>query len=183
MRSGQRNVSQSKGDYNAIPELPVILANKEKLLTPAGQKIADTVLTDIVAAGNTNPEAELVLTTGIKMVQQGKLTQREWKEGMQNFYQSALNLKAATGGYSAFALPMPDSYNINVSRLAPQTQWWERIGNGLGRMQGIPSRSNTPGVPKGTTQFDLTKPSDYDTIFTMMMSQDRAAKLMEGVNQ
>lgn len=184
VEQGSRNVSQAKDDYNAIPNLSTIIASGDKILSPAGKLFASTVATDLVAAGNDNPEAELVLATGVKLVQQGKLTQKQWKEGMLNFYQAGLSLKATTGGYSAFALPMPSSYVINANRvLGDSNSWANRIGSGFGAIAEAQIGSAFTELPSGVTRFDLTNSADYDTLFTILMSKDRANKIREGAAQ
>lgn len=187
VRAGTRNVSQSRGDYNAIPPLPVILQNQDKILDAAGKKFANAVLVDMIAAGNENPEAELIISTAIKKVQEGQLTERDFKDGLHNFYANAVNLKAATGGYNAFALPMPDSYFISADRVMGDKSWGARL-LGLTTPSIIAGAAKTFSAQVGLTEpeqvrFDLTKKADYDTLFTMIMSQERAARILEGANQ
>lgn len=182
IETGQTNVSQAKGNFNAIPDLQTVITAGAKALTPAGKKFADTVITDLITSGNTNPEAELILATGLKQVQAGKLSQQEWKEGMHNFYQTALSIKGSTGGYSAFLMPMPTTYNIKSNRLiGDQNSWANKLSQSLGV---IPTEGATFGVVNDTPPtFDLMDKSSYDTIFTLLMSKDRAAKILQGAAQ
>lgn len=183
---GAGNVKQSAGHYNSLPPLPAVMANKDMILNPAGKLFADTVIADLLITGNENPEAELVLATGIKQVKEGKLTQEQWKEGMHNFYQSALGLKAATGGYNVFQLPMPASYNISASRVVGDKSWGAALYGitpmGLGSELGQRAADSFKGTST-PPRFDLLKKEDYDTIFTLMMSKDRADKILQGAAQ
>ncbi|MND22543.1 hypothetical protein D3C80_129240 [compost metagenome] len=182
--AGATNVSQARDDYNSLPNLTTIISAKDKVLSPAGKLFAETVATDLVASGNDNPEAELVLATGVKLVQQGKLTQKQWKEGMLNFYQAGLGLKAATGGYTAFALPTPDSYRIKANRIVGDTSWANKILNitpiGIAAEFGTGITEQIVGSEGPATSFDLLDAADYDSLFTILMSKDRANKIREG---
>tara|TARA_Y100001963_G_scaffold52211_1_gene73089 strand:+ start:29613 stop:31349 length:1737 start_codon:yes stop_codon:yes gene_type:complete len=181
-----KNVTQAGNNANAVPEIATILAAG----TPGAQRLAQSkfgteVLAAMVSTDNGNPEAEVLMATGLAAVNEGKITFQELQQGVAAFYQEGVNLTAATGGFQLYSIKAPTTYEISIDRIRPDNKWYQFGGQGVGAtnqaLLNIAARAT--GLPADSvqlpTRLDMTKPEAVAKALTLMQAGNIAAKIQE----
>jgi len=174
----QANIQNEKGNPYQAPPVSVILSEPNGL---AESRFGKTVLTTLTATDQNNPSPDMLLAAGIAAVDQGQLTLNEVRDGITSFYQNAVGINNATGGFLQLGVPVQQGYNTKIQGF--QRSFWDSLGAGLTLTE--PGLGSAMIQQRGMQEkaaaksLDMTKPTDVTLALTVMQSKKLADTILK----
>lgn len=175
----QANIQPGKGNpYEAVP-ISTVLSEPNGLKE---SKFGQIVLKTMAETGQDAPAPDLLLAMATSAVSKGELNFNEARDGIAKFYDSAVGIKNATGGFLQLGVPPQQGYKTKIS--AFNRSFWDRLGGGLelqgglnaGRVAAQNEQDNLASKP-----LDLTKSTDVTLALTIMKSRALSKQILDKV--
>jgi hypothetical protein len=176
----QSNIQTGKGNPYEAPPVSVVLAEPNGLKET---KFGQTVLQTLVSTGQNNPTPDIVLAAGVSAYQAGELSLSEARDGIAAFYQNAVGINNATGGFLQLGVPPQKGYTTKVDALRKQifpslsTADFSDVGSTLFDNEG--NAAKRANIAKAAKPLDLTKPTDVTLALTVMQSKKIAESILQ----
>lgn len=176
----QSNIQNDKGNPYQAPAVNTILAEKANGL--AETKFGKVVLATMSATDQQYPSPDLLIASGIAAVDKGELSLNDVRDGVTSFYQNAVGINNATGGYLQLGVPAQQGYNTKLESL--RRGFFDSLGSGLVAVGG---NSQSQFFEAGQRQkeiaaaktLDLTKPTDVTLAITVLQSRKLADSILK----
>lgn len=172
----QSNIQSGKGNPYEAPAASVILSEPNGLAdTPFGK-----VVQDLVSTGQNNPSPDMIIAAGVAAVDQGKLSINDVRAGITSYYQNAVGINNATGGYLQLGVPAQRGYSTKLEVFNKSI--WDSLGAGLELQGGLNARAiagDREREKSAAKPLDLTKPTDVTLAITVMQSKKIAADILK----
>lgn len=174
----QNNIQNDKGNPYQAPAISTILSEKNGL---AESKFGKVVLATLVATEQNNPSPDMLLASGLAAVDRGELDLNDVRDGVTAFYQNAVGINNATGGFLQLGVPAQQGYKTKIEGF--QRSIWDTIGSGLSLQEpGLGGRTmqQTNANEKAAAKpLDLTKSTDVTLAITVMKSKKLADSILK----
>lgn len=173
----QRNIQNDKGNPYQAPPIEVILGEKNGL---ADSKFGKVVLQTLVATGQPSPTPDMLIASGIAAMDKGELSLNDVRDGVTSFYQNAVGINNATGGFLQLGVPAQQGYTTKLQGF--QRGFWDTAFSTLGTLEpGLGAKqmqkSNAQEVA-AAKPLDLTKSTDVTLAITVMTSRKLAESIL-----
>lgn len=185
--AAQANIQNDKGNPYQAPAVSVVLSEPNGLKDTAFGK---NVLAVLPSTGMDNPTPDYILAAGISAVDQKLITLNELRDGVTQYYQNAVGINNATGGFLQLGVPAQQGYKTKVAGL--NSGLFDTLGfsgdRGLGgflnptqspqELQALGSQAKQAAKP-----LDLTKSTDVTIAITVMQSKKMADAILKRTPQ
>lgn len=150
------------------------------------------VLQPLLASGNDNPEAELIISTGLAAVDQGKLSMADLIQWGSTYFQAGVAVTAATGGFDLYGLDLPTTYIVPATRLRPGGS--QGVSEGFAFRHSIKLDQLAADMEAreaqfsraGITRLNLANPTEFATAVTLAQAYKlggEAASILQTFSQ
>lgn len=175
----QANIQNDKGNPYQAPAISTVLSEKSNGL--ADSKFGKVVLQTLVATDQNYPTPDMLIASGIAAVDKGELSINDVRDGVTAFYQNAVGINNATGGYIQLGVPPQVGYKTKLEGF--QRSFWDTAFSGLGTLEpGLGAR----GMQKSNFEakaaakpLDMTKTTDVTLALTVMQSKKLADSILK----
>lgn len=175
----QANIQNDKGNPYQAPAISTVLSEKGNGL--ADSKFGKVVLATLVATDQNYPTPDMLIASGIAAVDKGELSINDVRDGVTAFYQNAVGINNATGGYIQLGVPPQVGYKTKLEGF--QRSFWDTAFSGLGTLEpGLGAR----GMQKSNFEakaaakpLDMTKTTDVTLALTVMQSKKLADSILK----
>lgn len=196
-RQAMAEIRHGTGNPYQAPPLEVVLASESPTARALKEsKFAQTVLADLRTAEVADPAPELLIQTGLEHVNRGNLTLAELNDGVGAYYQEAVALKNALGGFGVTNVFGANSYNVSIDSLVGERvrvkdpekpSIFDRVfGSDAAGAQYDPFTRDVM-IRKELTApkriFNLLDPQDRTTALTLVASQRKAQELLKAMKE
>lgn len=165
----QSNIQHGKGNPYEAPSIETVLAEPNGL---KDSKFGQVVLQTMASTGQNNPSPDMVIAMGLEAVNKGELSLNEARDGITSFYENAVGIKNATGGFLQLGVPPQQGYKTRIS--AFQRGFWDSVGSGLVIQGGLNARAEAGQRQQeklAAKPLDLTKSTDVTLALTLMKTK------------
>lgn len=169
-KKAQGNIQHGVSNPYEAPPIEVVLGEPNGL---AKTNFGTKVLATLVATGQPNPTPDLLMATAAAALEKGDISFNEARDGIASFYENAVGIKNATGGFLQLGVPTQAGYKTKLS-----------VFNRGARGMAIDLASSLSGGLIGKAidfsqaddiaaakTLDLTKPTDVTMALTVMQSR------------
>lgn len=163
----QSNIQNDKGNPYQAPAISTVLSEPNGL---KDSKFGQAVLQTMVSTGQDNPTPDMLIAMGVAAVDRGEISLNDVRDGVTSFYQNAVGINNATGGFLQMGVPAQQGYNTKIQNLATRT---ESLGDFL-NPQVSPRDSQLALKP-----LDLTKSTDVTLALTLIKSKNLAQSILQ----
>jgi hypothetical protein len=174
----QSNIQTGKGNPYEAPPVSVVLAEPNGL---KDTKFGQTVLQTLVSTGQNNPTPDIVIAAGVSAFQAGELSLSEARDGIAAFYQNAVGINNATGGFLQLGVPPQQGYRTSVQSF--KRGFFDSLGSSLeiasGGLNARAEAANRQQSIKAARPLDLTKSTDVTLALTVMQSKKMAESILQ----
>lgn len=177
----QANIQNDKGNPYQAPAISTVLSEKGNGL--ADSKFGKVVLQTLVATEQNYPTPDMLIASGIAAVDKGELSLNDVRDGVAAFYQNAVGINNATGGYIQLGVPPQVGYNTKLDSLRKTlfpdlaTADFSNVGSRLFDTKGNAER--TTAVNRAAKPLDMTKSTDVTLAITVMTSRKLADSILK----
>lgn len=175
----QSNIQNDKGNPYQAPAISTVL--DENLNGTSDSNFAISVLQVLAATDQQYPSPDLLIASGIAAVDRGELTINDVRDGITQFYQNAVGINNATGGFLQLGVPPQQGYRTAVGTF--KRGFFDSIGSsleisggGLNARFAADTRQQDIAASK---PLDLTKSTDVTLAITVMKSRNLAAEILK----
>lgn len=186
----QANIQNDKGNPYQAPAISTVLSEKSNGL--AESKFGKVVLQTLVATEQNYPSADMLIASGIAAVDKGELSLNDVRDGVTAFYQNAVGINNATGGYLQLGVPPQTGYNTRLESLQPNffsNLFSTQKGSfnfGPGELTEVPAKLGGTRLTRQATNpigaskpIDMTKSTDVTLAITIMQSRKLADSILK----
>lgn len=174
----QSNIQNDKGNPYQAPAISTVLSEPNGL---KDSKFGQAVLQTMVSTGQDNPTPDMLIAMGVAAVDRGELTINDVRDGVTGFYQNAVGINNATGGFLQLGVPAQQGYRTSVGTF--KREFFDSIGSsleisggGLNARFAADARQQDIAASK---PLDLTKSTDVTLALTVMKSRNLAAEILK----
>lgn len=178
----QANIQNDKGNPYQAPAVSTIL--NEKANGIADSKFGKVVLQTLVATEQNYPTPDLLIAQGLAAVQTGELSLNDVRDGITSFYQNAVGINNATGGYLQLGVPAQQGYNTKLESLKKSIFPDIPVGafsdiTKANFFDADAKKRLTESANRAAKPLDLTKSTDVTTAITVMQSRKLADSILK----
>ena len=182
-------IEHNKGNLYQTPPIESVLQSPTREAAMLGQsRFGQLVLKDLVATGQTNPTPELVMATGLNLVNKGELSLQEVSNGIGTYLSEGLAVIQSTGGFASTNVPTTSTYNVSIEDLTGKrlrkeegllkTSWVNAVLPLPAKIyREMKARDETISASKEI--FDLLNPQDRITVLTLLNSRNVANDVLQ----
>lgn len=174
----QANIQNDKGNPYQAPAISTVLGEKNGL---ADSKFGKVVLQTLVATEQNYPTPDMLMATGIAAVDRGELSLNDVRDGVTSFYQNAVGINNATGGYLQLGVPAQQGYKTKLDGF--QRGFFDTAFSGLSLTEpGLGARTiqqSAANEKAASKPLDMTKPTDVTLALTVMQSKKLADSILK----
>jgi hypothetical protein len=174
----QANIQNDKGNPYQAPAISTVLSEKNGL---AESKFGKVVLATLVATEQNYPTPDTLMASGIAAVDRGELSLNDVRDGVTSFYQNAVGINNATGGYLQLGVPAQQGYKTKIEGFSRSLfdaafSSLSVMEPGLGAKQMQQTNRNEKAAAK---PLDMTKSTDVTLALTVMQSKKLADSILK----
>lgn len=177
----QANIQNDKGNPYQAPAISTVLSEKNGL---AESKFGKVVLATLVATEQNNPTPDMLIASGIAAVDRGELNLNDVRDGVTAFYQNAVGINNATGGFLQLGVPAQQGYNTKLESLKrglfdiPAIGAFDNITK-ANFFDPTATKALRDQTNRSTKPLDLTKSTDVTLAITVMQSRKLAESILQ----
>lgn len=175
----QANIQNDKGNPYQAPAISTIL--DENLNGTSDSKFAISVLQTLAATNQQYPSPDLLIASGIAAVDRGELSINDVRDGVTQFYQNAVSINTATGGYLQLGIPPQAGYNTKLESL--RRGFFDAAFTSLSLSEpGLGARTmqqRNANEAAAAKTLDMTKPTDVTLAITVLQSKKLADSILK----
>lgn len=175
----QANIQNDKGNPYQAPAISTVLGEKSNGL--AESKFGKVVLATLVATEQNYPTPDMLMASGIAAVDRGELSLNDVRDGVTSFYQNAVGINNATGGYLQLGVPAQQGYRTKIEGFS--RSFFDAAFSSLSVMEpglGAKQMQQTNRNEKAAAKpLDMTKSTDVTLALTVMQSKKLADSILK----
>lgn len=174
----KKNIQAGKG--NPYEALAVSTVLSEPSTGLANTKFGSLVLQTLSTTGQEYPTPDLMLATGLSMVEKGEITMAEVIKGVSDFYLGSNAIKDTTQGFKDLSLPPAgDTYFARSEALEPNFLQ-KALGNQKGATIVWPAGAFSDEKVVGANKpLNWANPTDVTLAANLMASKKRAESILK----
>lgn len=177
----QSNIQNDKGNPYQAPAISTVISEKNGL---AESKFGKVVLATLVATDQNYPTPDMLMATGIAAVDRGELSLNDVRDGVTSFYQNAVGINNATGGYLQLGVPAQQGYNTKLESLKKSIFPSIPVGafDSITKANFFDSTAKqklTDDTNKASKALDMTKSTDVTLAISILQSRKLADSILK----
>lgn len=169
-KKAQGNIQHGVSNPYEAPPIEVVLGEPNGL---AKTNFGTKVLATLVATGQPNPTPDLLMATAAAALEKGDISFNEARDGIASFYENAVGIKNATGGFLQLGVPTQNGYKtkLSVFNRGAQGMAIDLASSLSGGLIGKAIDFSQADDIAAAKTLDLTKPTDVTMALTVMQSR------------
>jgi hypothetical protein len=177
-KQAQSNIQSGKGNpYEVVPIATVL----QEVPGLGESNFGKAVLTSLTATGQPHPTPDLIVATAASALAKGDISFNEARDGLASFFENAVAIKNATGGFLQLGVPLQEGYKTKLQGF--NRGFWDSLGSSLvisgGGLNAKAEAAQRESEIAAAKPLDLTKPTDVTLALTVMRSKNLTNQILK----